>query len=403
MYCKNCHNEEITSILALGKMPLANRLLKASQLSEVEPRYNLEVMLCHNCALVQLKDIIDPQALFDQYLYFSSNSDEMVRSAAELVENITLSLPSDARIIEIASNDGYLLQHYLNKNYSVLGIEPAKNIAQYAIQQGIPTLCEYFSVKIAEKLVNEGLTADIIHANNVMAHVPDINDFVLGIKKLLKPEGQAIIEVPYLMNLIDHCEFDTIYHEHVYYFSLLALNSLFSRHKLMLTHVKRISIHGGSLRLYVHHENKQEVSQDLQILMENEKKWGINHLTYYQKFSERVYQLKDKLLHLLNDLKKRGIKIAAYGASAKGSTLLNFFGIGLNLIDFIVDRSPVKQGYYMSGQRIPIYSPELLLQEKISYTLLLTWNFADEIMEQQQLYRDRGGKFIIPIPNLKVV
>lgn len=401
MHCRNCNNKKVASILDLGKMPLANRLLKMSQLSETEPKYNLEIILCPDCSLVQLKDIIKPEVLFDEYLYFSSNSDSMIQSAATLVDKITLSLPKDARVIEIASNDGYLLQHYLKKNYSVLGIEPAKNIAQHAIQKGIPTRCEYFSTKIAEKLINKNLHADIIHANNVMAHAPDINDFVLGIKKLLKPDGQAIIEVPYLLNLIDQCEFDTIYHEHVFYFSLSSLNSLFSRNKLTLNHAEQIPIHGGSVRLYVSH--KSEYTPELYNLLENEKKIGINNLTYYQNFTQRIHHLKDELLNLLYGLKKQGIKIAAYGASAKGSTLLNFYGIGRDLIDFIVDRSPIKQGYYMSGTHIPIYSPDLLLQEKISHTLLLTWNFADEILAQQQSYRDQGGKFIIPIPNLKVV
>lgn len=403
MKCRSCENQKTVSIFPLGKMPLANRLLKSEQLKTNEPKYNLEVMFCEACGLVQLKDIVPPQELFDEYLYFSSNSETMVQSAATLTDKISVSLPNDARVIEIASNDGYLLQHYINKNIEVLGIEPAKNIADYALKKGIPTRCEYFSIRFAEQLVSENIQADVIHANNVMAHVPDLNDFALGIKKLLKINGQAIIEVPYLLNLIEHCEFDTIYHEHVFYFSLLPLTILFERHDLVISDVEEIPIHGGSLRLYVKHKNAAEVSQRVKDLLANEKHIGLDKLSYFQNFTNRVLNLKNELLSLLHSLKKTGKKVAAYGASAKGSTLLNFFNIGNDLIDYIVDRSPVKQGYHMSGVHLPIYSPEFLLQDKPCYLLLLTWNFAEEILKQQQSYRDHGGKFIIPIPNLEVV
>lgn len=402
MHCRSCH-ENIVSILSLGKMPLANRLLKKEQLHELEPKFNLELMLCENCGLVQLKDIVPPQDLFDEYLYYSSNSETMVQSVAKLIEKLAPSLPKNAKIIEIASNDGYLLKHYINKSIEVLGIEPAQNIAEYAIKQGIPTKCEYFSLALAKELVNEGIQADIIHANNVMAHVPSINDFVEGLKILLKPSGQAIIEVPYLLNLINHCEFDTIYHEHVFYFSLLPLNSLLNRHNLLISNVEEIPIHGGSLRLYIKHKDAAEVSQNTLNFLAKEKELGINKADYYKEFSCHIHDLKNKLLALLQSFKKEGKQIAAYGASAKGSTLLNFFGIGRDIIEYIVDRSPVKQNYFMSGTHIPIYSPEFLLKEKTPYTLLLTWNFAEEILKQQQSYRDEGGKFIIPIPELEIV
>lgn len=403
MNCRSCKDENIVSILSLGEMPLANRLLKKEQLHEQEPRYNLEIVLCEKCGLVQLKDTVPPSDLFDEYLYYSSNSETMVQSVANLVEILVPSLSKNAKIIEIASNDGYLLKNYIKKNIDVLGIEPAQNIAEYAVANGIPTRCEYFSKNLAKQLVRDGIQADIIHANNVMAHIPDINDFVEGLKILLKPKGQAIIEVPYLLNLINHCEFDTIYHEHVFYFSLLPLNMLFNRHHLTISHVEEIPIHGGSLRLYISHKNDGEISQNTIEFLAKEKNLGINKSDYYQNFSHHIHDLKNKLMVLLESLKAEGKKIAAYGASAKGSTLLNFFRIGQDQIEYIVDRSPIKQGYFMSGTRIPIHSPECLLTEKIPYTLLLTWNFAEEILKQQQAYRDQGGKFIIPIPKLEIV
>jgi len=403
MNCRSCKNNHIISILSLGEVPLANRLLKSTQLKEKEPKYPLELVLCTTCSLIQLKDTIPPSHLFDEYLYFSSHSDTMIQSAKTLVEKLIPTLPNNAMIIEVASNDGYLLQHYINRNIKVLGIEPAKNIAEHAIKRGIPTKCNYFNTQLALELIETGFQADVIHANNVMAHVPDINDFVFGLKQLLGSKGQIIIEVPYLINLISHGEFDTIYHEHVYYFSLLSLIPLFHRHGLIIADVEEIPIHGGSLRLYIKHHTETPSTNTVNDLLEKEKKNGVNRLDYYQDFSKRILTLKEDLLSLLTLLKKQGKKIAAYGASAKGSTLLNFFGITHNLIDFVVDRSPIKQGYFMSGVHLPIYSPEHLIKEKISYTLLLTWNFAEEILNQQKNYREQGGQFIIPIPMLQVV
>lgn len=403
MRCRSCGEKKTLSLFSFGKMPLANRLLKKEQLNEFEPRYNLEIILCQACSLVQLKDIVPPEEMFNNYLYFSSNSDTMLLSVKCITEKIIPTLPQQATVIEIASNDGYLLQHYQNKNLNLLGIEPAKNIAEYAIQKGIPTRTEYFTTHLAKRLVEEGLKADIIHANNVMAHIPDINDFALGIKTLLKPNGQAIIEVPYVVNLINHCEFDTIYHEHVFYFSLLALAALFERHDLVIADVEEIPIHGGSLRLFITHATNNVISESVMKLLKQEMNIGIHKPEFYLNFSMKINKLKNELIELLKSLKNKGQKIAAYGASAKGSTLLNFFNVKENLIDFIVDRSPVKQGYYMSGTHIPIYSPDHLIKENVNYTLLLTWNFAKEILSQQEEYRSKGGQFIIPIPNLEVV
>lgn len=403
LICRSCQSNNLISIFSLGQLPLANRLLKKAQLNDEEPKYHLEIILCKQCSLVQLKNIVSPEHLFDDYLYFSSNSVTMVKSAENLVEKIVPTLPNNAQIIEIASNDGYLLQHYINKEISVLGIEPAKNIAKYAIERGITTRCDYFSVNLVEKLLIEGYQADIIHANNVMAHISDLNDFASGIKKLLKPNGQAIIEVPYLLNLINHCEFDTIYHEHIFYFSLQPLDKLFNRHQLIISNVEEIPIHGGSLRLYVKHDTHGAKSQAVHDMLNKELELQLDKHESYLEFTKKIFKLKEELITLLKSIKEQGKKIAAYGASAKGSTLLNFFGIGKDLIEFVVDRSPVKQGYYMSGNKIPIYSPDTLIKEKIPYTLLLTWNFAKEIMSQQQEYLNQGGQFIIPIPKLQVV
>lgn len=404
MNCRSCGNKNIQSIFSFGEIPLANRLLKAEQLSETEPRYNLEIMLCEGCGLVQLKDIIDPAVLFSDYLYFSSNAVTMLESVSNLIDKLTPTLPKGAKIVEIASNDGYLLQYYQNKGFDVLGIEPAKNIAEYANAKGITTQCEFFTEELADILrEKQHLQADIIHANNVMAHVPDINDFALGIKKLLASNGQAIIEVPYLLNLINNIQFDTIYHEHVYYFSLSPLLALFSRHGLMIFDVEQIPVHGGSLRIYVGHEGQHVTSQAVSDMHKNECQLNIKQHSYYQAFANRIASLKTTLCDQLNLLKKQNNRIAAYGASAKGTTLLNYFGIGNDIIDFVVDLSPIKHGYHTPGTHLKINPVEYLSTEKIDYTLLLTWNFSEEILKQQEEYRAKGGKFILPLPEVSVI
>ncbi len=401
--CKNCLAQQVIPLFSFGNMPLANRLLKQEDLSLTEPHFPLEMMLCTHCALVQLKETISPQSLYDEYLYFSSNSNTMVQMAQKTVATVLNNLPEkDATIIEIASNDGYLLQHYLHKNFKILGIEPAKNIAAFARLKNIPTISEYFSTHLANQLVKEGMQADIIHANNVLAHAPDINDFVQGIKILLKPKGQAIIEVPYLLKLVEQGEFDTIYHEHVYYFSLTALEALFSRHHLIIKNLIEIPIHGGSLRLTIECNQSQSSAALLEKYLSHEKKLDIHSLNYYQPFIKKINNLKSTLKELLYSIKQQGKKIAAYGASAKGSTLLNYFGIGAELIDFVVDKSPTKQGLYTPGNYLPIYPPERLITEKIDFTLLLTWNFFEEILKEQFAYREMGGQFIIPIPQLEI-
>lgn len=398
MICRSCHSSQISSIISFGNLPLANRLMRANQLTEHEPTYNLEIILCHHCTLVQLKDTIDPDVLFSEYHYFSSNSETMLQSAVELVDKIIPTLDQQATIIEIASNDGYLLKNYVNKNFTVIGIEPAKNIADYANANNIPTLTEFFTKEFAEQLVKNDCLADIIHANNVMAHVRDIHSFVSGIKTILKTNGRAIIEVPYLLDLINKNEFDTIYHEHVYYFSLTALVRLFAQHNLTVYDVERLSIHGGSLRLFIGHPDVFAPSLQVQNLLDNELRLNIDKLLFYESFIKHIADLKIALSSKLQLIKNQNKKIVAYGASAKGTTLLNFFKLGKELIDFVVDRSPVKQGYFTPGTHLEIKPVESLLNEQVDYALLLTWNFAEEILRQQQIFRDQGGKFIIPIP-----
>jgi SAM-dependent methyltransferase len=330
----------------------------------------------------------------------------MLNHAQAIVERVLESRPlgADSLAVEIASNDGYLLQYYKRAGIPVLGIEPAINIARLAQEErGIRTVTDFFGAETAARLVKQGERADVIHANNVLAHVPDLNGFADGLRLLLKPDGVAIIEVPYVKDLIDHCEFDTIYHEHLCYFSLTALTQLFERHGLAIQNVERLAIHGGSLRIFVGLEPGATRAAAVTELLEEEMRWGVNRLEFYEDFARRVEELKTSLRDFVFELKGQKRRLAAYGAAAKGSTLLNYFGIGTSALDFVVDRSTHKQGSYMPGVRLPICSPDKLLEEMPSHVLLLTWNFADEILSQQAEYRRRGGKFIIPIPNLRVV
>lgn len=404
--CRSCGCFGLEQILSLGKLPLANALLRGEQLSLPEPTFPLELAFCPVCSLVQILETVPPEAMFHSYPYFSSFSDTAVRSAQAIAERLipARQLNGSRLVVEIASNDGYLLQFYKRAGIPVLGIEPAANIAQVAeTERGIPTLCKFFGADLARSLVEEGRRADVIHANNVLAHVPDLNGMMEGVRVLLKEDGVAVIEVPYVKQMIEACEFDTIYHEHLCYFSVTALDHLFERHRLILQDVERLSIHGGSLRLFVVPRGSREQNSAVQAIKEEERARGVDQLFFYQGFGQRVENLKTRLREQLRDLRNSGKRLAAYGAAAKGSTLLNYCDIGRETVEFVVDRSTYKQGLHMPGVHLPIYSPAKLLEEMPDDVLLLSWNFADEIMEQQAEYRRRGGKFIIPVPECRIV
>jgi SAM-dependent methyltransferase len=353
---------------------------------------------------VQITHSVPPEALFSEYLYFSSFSDTLVKHARSIACRLIdqRELGPHSLVVELASNDGYLLQHYRDAGVPVLGIEPAANIAKVAVERDIPTRNEFFGREVGERMAENGERCDVLHANNVLAHVPDLNGFVAGIREVLKEDGVAVIEAPYVKPMIDHVEFDTIYHEHLCYFSLTTLVRLFRRNGLTIFDVEQLPIHGGSLRIFAGRAGRHTPSVRVRILLDEEADWGVDEPAFYADYARRVEDLKGSLVDLLHTLKLEGKSVAAYGAAAKGSTLLNYMGIGRDLIDYVVDRSTYKQGRYMPGVRLPIHAPSKLLDTRPDHCLLLTWNFADEIMEQQSEYRALGGKFIIPVPEVKV-
>ncbi|MFO0569266.1 MAG: class I SAM-dependent methyltransferase [Polyangiaceae bacterium] len=404
--CRSCSSPRLETVLDLGRTPLANALLDALEPAAPEETFPLVLVFCPECSLVQITETVPPDKLFTNYPYFSSYSDTMLRHASELAGDVCESrrLDSQSLVIEAASNDGYLLRNYKRLGIPVLGVEPAANVARVAEQEHeIPTLCTFFGASTAAELRDQGRMADVFHAHNVLAHVADLNGFVSGIATILKPNGLAVLEFPYVRDLIVGLEFDTIYHEHLCYFSLASVEALLARHGLHIIDVEHIPIHGGSLRVRATRQEAIQSSARLAALREDEQRQGLMRNSFYQDFSARVALLNRTVTTLLADLRKGGCTLAAYGASAKGATLLNTFGIGRETLDFVADRSPHKQGRYTPGTHLPIVSPTRLVEARPDYVLLLTWNFADEILAQQEAYRRLGGKFIVPLPVLRIV
>jgi len=404
--CRSCGSITLEPVLDLGDMPLANSVLTGAELARPEPRHPLEVLFCPACALVQIGATVPPEEMFSDYAYFSSYSTTAVERAGALVASLVESqrLGPDSLAVEVASNDGYLLRHYVSRGVPVLGIDPAANVVAAAEAVGVPTLCRFFGPDLAEELRASGLRADVLHANNVLAHVPDVNGFASAIERVLADGGVAVVETPYVRDLVERVEFDTVYHEHVFYYSLTSLTALFERNGLQVVDVERIPIHGGSLRVSLEPgASAGPAAAAVDELLDEERRLGLARYPYYAEFGGRVAELVERLQILLRDLKSSGASIAAYGAAAKGTILLNTLGVGVETLDFVADRNPHKHGLHMPGVHVPIVPPERLAQDMPDFVLLLAWNFADEVLAQQARYRRRGGRFILPVPEPVIV
>ncbi len=405
-HCRFCQSRLSETFSDLGMSPLSNSYLQKSQLQEMEPFYPLHAYVCSSCFLVQVSESESPEKIFSDYAYFSSYSDSWLRHSEDYAREMIKrwQLGASSRVLEIASNDGYLLQYFKQDGIPVLGIEPAANVARVAVYKGIPTEVAFFGEKKGAELAAAGKSADLIVANNVMGHVPDINDFVKGFKLALKPAGCVTIEFPHLLQLIKHNQFDTIYHEHFSYLSLGFVSRLFASHGLRVFDVDEIPTHGGSLRVYGGHseDSAKPTRETVSALHEQERNHGLQDISSYRRFAAQVVRSKCDVLDFFVDAKRAGKTVAGYGAPAKGNTLLNYCGIGPEFLEFTVDRSPHKQGLYLPGTHIPVLSPEAIANAKPDFLFILPWNLREEIVGQMSHIRSWGGKFVVPIPTVEI-
>ncbi len=405
--CRFCKSQLKYTFADLGMSPIANNIIDSENLQQMEPFYPLHAFVCESCFLVQLEEFEQPENIFTNYSYFSSYSDSWLSHCKLYTEQIInrLKLNQNHLVVELASNDGYLLQYFKERNVQVLGVEPAENVAQVAIGKNINTITKFFGSNTAQEMIGNKQSADLIIGNNVLAHVPDINDFVNGMKILLKPNGVITMEFPHLLNLIEKNQFDTIYHEHFSYLSIFIVDQIFKKHELTLFDVEEIPTHGGSIRIYAKRSENttHPIEPSVNQLITREINLGINNLSIYQSYQKMIINCKRNLLESLISLKKNNKTIVAYGAPAKGNTLLNYCGIRNDFIDYTVDRSPYKQGKFLPGTHIPIYNPDKIKETKPNYILILPWNLEDEIVKQLKYIREWGAQFIIPIPQVRII
>ena len=405
--CRFCHSPLRTSFVDLGMSPLCQTHITPSQLQEMEPFYPLHAYVCDQCFLVQLQEFVAPDAIFSEYAYFSSYSSSWVehckRYAAQMIQRFGLGTGS--RVMEVASNDGYLLQHFVASGVPVLGIEPAANVAKVAIERGVPTTVQFLGEATGRAIAVEHGHADLVAGNNVLAHVPDINDFVAGMRELLAPRGVITMEFPHLLRLIEGNQFDTIYHEHFSYLSFSTVEQVFAAHGLVLFDVEELPTHGGSIRIYARHaaHTAQAVGERVNEMREREQALGYRSIERYLGFGEQVRETKRGLLSFLIEARRQGKKVVGYGAPGKGNTLLNYCGIRTDFLDFTVDANPYKQGKYTPGTHIPILAPEAIREARPDYVLILPWNLKDEIVAQAGYIREWGGRFVVPIPSVQVI
>lgn len=406
--CRFCNTPLEHTVVDLGTSPLSNSFLEPEDLGESEIHYPLRVYVCHSCLLVQLPASETPDQIFDNdYAYFSSYSDSWLRHARDYVCHMqeTYDVGSDDFVVEVASNDGYLLQYFVEDDIPVLGIDPAENVATAAEEKGVPSLTQFFGADLARKLVEERQQADLLIGNNVLAHVPNLNEFVEGLRIMLAPDGVLTMEFPHLLELMENNEFDTIYHEHFSYYSLLAAERIFEAHGLTIFDVETLSTHGGSVRIYLCHTTKDSppVSDRVHALRAREVEFGLNDLATYESFGERVEDVKRRLLKFLIEAHEKGKTVVGYGAPAKGNTLLNYCGIRSDLLSYTVDRSPHKQGRYLPGTRLPVFPPKKIMETKPDYVLILPWNLEKEIVAQMRGIAKWGGRFVVPIPDVRII